>query len=802
MTLIYLGLAWLTGIALTGWLVGTQPAASLLPPLGLLALPALAALLLWRREPGPRLAAACTLALLAGGLRLLWATPHFGPGDLAYYNDRGRVTVTGVVADEPDVRDTYQNLRLRAESLALGDEPSAQNRLPATGLALVRAPRYPTRAYGERLAITGALETPPVFEGFSYRDYLARQGVYSMIRRPRIELIESGQGNPLWTALYTFKAHAQATIARILPEPYAALLTGILLGVETGIPRDLYEQFNATGTSHIIVISGFNISIIAGLLMLVGTRVVGKRRAAQVAIAGIALYTVLVGADAAVVRAAIMGCLYVFALTVGRQAEVRTSLIFSALLMTAINPYTLWDVGFQLSFAATAGLIWLTPPLARVAERWLAALIGPRRVRSAMGLLSEALLVTLAAQIATGPLIVYHFGRLSVVSLLANLLILPVQPMVMMAGGLATLAGLIWLPAGQLLGWLAWLPLAWTVWVVGWTAAVPFASLTLGHFGPWLLATIYAGLAGFLWLMTRARPEENVQFSLPSSDGLRASTRAMFAGGALAVTLAWLAAASLPDGRLHVAFLDVGQGDAIFITTPRGRQILIDGGPSPTALLSEMGYQMPFWDHSLDVVVNTHPEADHLAGLPDVLKRFRVRQIILSDVGNDTPLYAAWERAMANEGATITQAQAGMRLSPGDGVWVEVLHPGTIPVDGRRNAHSVVLRVRLGRISFLLPGDIETDVERRLVAGGYPLAATVLKAPHHGSDTSSSEAFLTTVNPQVAVISVGADNRFGHPSPEVLARYAEHGIPALRTDELGTVEFITDGERLWVRVGQ
>jgi competence protein ComEC len=266
--------------------------------------------------------------------------------------------------------------------------------------------------------------------------------------------------------------------------------------------------------------------------------------------------------------------------------------------------------------------------------------------------------------------------------------------------------------------------------------------------------------------------------------------------------LVWLAVVSLPDGRLHVAFLDVGQGDAILITTPGGRQILIDGGPSATSTLWEMGRHMPFWDRSLDVVVNTHPEADHLTGLPEVLERYEVHQIILPDVKNDTALYAAWGEAIAAEGATLVPAQAGARLSLGDGVWAEILHPGAAPAGDRLNDHSVVLRVGLGGISFLLPGDIEAGVERRLSAGSAPLGATVLKVPHHGSKTSSCEPFLAAVDPQVAVVSVGADNRFGHPATEVLARYAERGIPVLRTDELGGIEFVTDGERLWVQAGR
>jgi competence protein ComEC len=276
----------------------------------------------------------------------------------------------------------------------------------------------------------------------------------------------------------------------------------------------------------------------------------------------------------------------------------------------------------------------------------------------------------------------------------------------------------------------------------------------------------------------------------------------MFLGGVSAALLTWLAAAALPDGRLHVAFLNVGQGDAILITTPGGRQVLIDGGPSPSSTLWEMGRNMPFWDRSLDLVVNTHPDADHLAGLPEVLGRYRVGQVLLPDVAGESGLYAAWQKAVEDEGAPVVEAEAGMRLGLEDGLVVEVLHPGRVRAGDKFNDHSVVARLTFGEVSFLLSGDIEAGVERELAADGTSLASTVLKAPHHGGNTSSSQRFLEAVAPQVAVISVGAENRFGHPAAEVLARYAALGIPVLRTDELGTVEFVTDGERLWVRTDQ
>jgi len=251
-TLIYLGVAWLAGVFLSSLL--NLPALFL----ALVGLLPLVSLFLWRESPQARLASVCALALILGAWRYASAVPHFDEGSLAYYNEQGWVKLRGVVRGEPDVRDTYTNLRMAAESLVLDDQEHA-----VTGTVLVRAPRYPEYRYGDRLEIEGLLETPPEFEDFSYRDYLARQGIHSLLRRPHITLLARDQGNFFYAKLYAFKGRAQAIIARILPEPQASLLTGILLGVETGIPADLMADFSATGTTHIIAISGFNISIIA-----------------------------------------------------------------------------------------------------------------------------------------------------------------------------------------------------------------------------------------------------------------------------------------------------------------------------------------------------------------------------------------------------------------------------------------------------------------------------------------------------------------------------------------------------------
>ncbi len=264
---------------------------------------------------------------------------------------------------------------------------------------------------------------------------------------------------------------------------------------------------------------------------------------------------------------------------------------------------------------------------------------------------------------------------------------------------------------------------------------------------------------------------------------------------ALCAVVAWLALAHLPDGRLHVYFLDVGQGDAIFIRAPDGRQVLVDGGPSPAALLDELGSLLPFWDRTLDMVVLTHPDADHMNGLLPLFERYRIATVL--DTVQDGGQAPAWSAALAaHRGQRIT-ARRGMRLAL-DELRMTVLHPAEpLLPDMSDNAASLVVRLDYGETSLLLMGDAEQATEEVLLAAGQPLQADVLKVAHHGSGGATSVAFLAAVQPQLAVIQVGADNRFGHPHPDTLARLAPAQV--LRTDQDGRIEITSDGRRLWVK---
>ncbi|MCP4424936.1 MAG: DUF4131 domain-containing protein, partial [Chloroflexi bacterium] len=546
MFVVYLGTAWFFGLWLASGVMLDGTTWLLLAGGGLVTA------VILRRHQTVSWGAACIGLLALAGARYGTAVPTIDQNHIAYYNGTRNVTVTGLVIDEPDVRDRFVNLRVEVDAVQV----SGGAQLPMQGVVQVQTYRFPAIDYGSRLRITGFLETPPEGETFSYRTYLARQGIHSLMSLPNVTVTAENEGNRLLQAVFRFKSRAQTTIAQLIPEPQAALLTGILLGNDNGLPPELDEAFRRTGMTHIIAISGFNIAILVAILVRVAEPFFSRRGSVVFALVGISLYTVLVGADASVVRAAVMGSIYLIANRwLGRPNFAFASLFLAGFLMTAIRPFTLWDVGFQLSFAATLSLMLYADPLTNWVRRKLQRLLTRDWVEQVMGVLSEAVILTVAAQILTLPLMMGYFGQLSLISLLANALILPVQPAVMIWGGLATLLGMVLSLLGQLFAWVAWLFLGYTIWMVRLFAAVPGASIPLTVSATGVLA-IYGVIAVLTWLMMQ-----------PVERRSRIITAVLVLGWGM----------TQPDGQLHIVFMNVGQGDATFIQTPSGRQILVDG---------------------------------------------------------------------------------------------------------------------------------------------------------------------------------------------------------------------------------
>lgn len=771
-------LAWAGGLLLTQAFVFPTAWLSLTIPVSLVALVG------WGDRRWARWGAAALTGLLLGGLRMALAQPAIGSDHVAFYRDRAAtVTVQAVVIAEPERRSGDTRLRVRAEQVILGDGPPHD----VHGLLLVHAPVYASVHYGDRLLLRGRMTTPPVFEDFSYRDYLARQGIYALIKDAETTVLASHQANPVMDLLLRFKAHAYTVLSSLLPDPEGALLAGILLGIETGIPEQVAEAFAATGTSHIIAISGFNLTLIAGVFAAAARRALAQRGETLLALAGVWLYVVLVGASAAVLRAGVMASLVVIAQHERRPVHGPTSLAAAVLFLSLFNPFVLWDIGFQLSFAATLGMMLYVAPLTRGTERLLARWTTPERAERAVAALSDVVIVTVAVQIATLGVTAYHFRTLSLITLPANLLILPLQLFVMAFGGLALLTALVWRPLGVPFAWIAWVFLTLTIRLVLWFARVPKAEIALGAVTGGAVLGYYALVGAVTWWLSR--PVAQRRSLWERARGIKVN-RWLLAGGLAVVVLVTAFVTTRPDGQLHVTVLDVGEGEAVYVRTPTGRQALIDGGAAGPNTLTALGRRMPFWDRTLDLVVLTAPVEGRVTGLVPVLERYDVVYVGYAPVPGAGAAYERWQALIAaRPTGTHGPLAAGDTWTLDTGVRLDVLWPPP----GAQGP--LVLRLTHGAVSILLPGEATTLVEDNLVATyGDALHSHALLIPRHGANTAASQPFLQAVAPEVAVISLADDET---PSGFVLARLMD--TPLYRTNRHGAIDLIASGDRLRVR---
>ena len=566
-----------------------------------------------------------------------------------------------------------------------------------------------------------------------------------------------------------------------------------------------------------------------GILLILsvgaGVWLIGRRRQLYLLLplGAIWLYALLSGLSPSVERAAIMGSIYLLGLALGRPRSILPALALAAGVMAGPDPQVLKQVSFQLSFTAVAGIALLTASEMPLRGHIPGFSIGGRGWKTTLiTALALAVAVSVAATVATLPLIAFNFQRIPTLGVFATVLALPAMPFLLVTSAVAAVAGLAHPLAGQVLGWVAWVPLEYVIWLVhlfshvpGSTLSVPAFSgiLVWAYYGAFALPLLLPGGPRKLWsslrrLVSSGRAgvererSPTTRFRFPVVGYL-----VVLVGLSVLGAFLWYHLVTGPDGRLHVHFLDVGPGDSVFIVTPEGRQVLVDGGPGTIDAARAVCERIPFWDRDLDMVVLTHPDEDHFLGLVEVLDRYGVDIVLESGGIPKNPLYLEWEKALEGEETRRVNALQGYTISLDDTTWMEILNPPSRPIKGTRselNNNSLVLRLVYGEISFLLTADIEAEAEDHLLQEGLPLQNTVLKVPHHGSRTSTTPQFLSMVSPVAAVISVGADNSYGHPHPEVTSRLEAMpgGDTTYLTAERGDIEFITDGKRLWVKTAR
>ncbi|MGE0598060.1 MAG: ComEC/Rec2 family competence protein [Dehalococcoidia bacterium] len=773
MTLVLVGLAWVAGLVAVGvfaapWWMGAAWVAAALP------------MFLVSKALSGRygLAAVCVVAALLAGYRLHGVVDAAVPGWAGAIGTE--VELTGTVDSEPDRGTTTTGYVLRVETVTAGGSALASG-----GKVLVYLHQYADYLPGDRLTVAGKLEMAPVFDGFDYRAYLARRGISATMLRPKVLTYDAGQSSAKrW--LTEGRLDLDLALQRSLPEPEASLAAGIAYGRDDGLSREAKDDYNRAGLRHLVAVSGSNVVLVVALTYVVAIPLIGRRWAWLPAAVTLATYLAAAGLSPSVLRSGLMAAVLLGGTVIGRPQSGLPALAAAVVGMTAVSPGLAFDAGFQLSATATAGLVTVSPWL----TQWIVA--GTARARLFLPIwLCQTIALTLSASLSTAPVMWVTFGQISLISPLANAVVEPVFALAFWASIVTSTLGLVSRPLGEASGAVAYYPLAFIKECSRLFGEPSWAAVETPETGrTWVVAsyTVLGAIGFFAYRYAPRRGEEPVAVR---SRRIRFS-RLAFAGAAGATALAIVPVSLFPrsgPGELVVQFLDVGQGDAALITTPHGSQILIDGGPSGIDLARELGEVMPHWDRSLDLVIVSHPQEDHIAGIPEVFSRLHVGEVDDNGAENATASYAIYEDERPAR-LTLSQGDSFER----DGVGFEVLWPPADYAPKNLNNTSIIVRVTYEGVSFLFTGDAEGPAFEALSAT-ESVRASVLKVPHHGSKTTPAWVF-EAVQPSLAVISVGEDNIFGHPHGDTLAALA--GVPTYRTDLSGRITVRSSGGRLKV----
>lgn len=605
------------------------------------------------------------LALAAFGLSAMiyvFSLPVFNPQFCGYYNEKGDVDLEVLVVEPPEVRDGSQNLVVRVLSLhPIYIENESFNSGKIRGKVLIQAAPGDDYCYGDRLRLRAELKTPPEGSGFDYQAYLRHQGIYSSIQYASLELVSRGQGNPWLQLIYALRVQASKSLEAIFPAQESALLKGILLGDSHALSDELKSAYALTGTAHIYAISGFNMVVLANLVTRLLTRKHKNWKAGLAVIVVLGFYTLMVGAAASVIRAAIMGSHVLIGRLIGRKGNLLNTLGFTVFIMLLFNPHLPWDIGFQLTVMATLGLSIFSGSLIARLEEFVSKGAASQASTAWSATIGEYFIVTLVAQASVLPLIAYHFHQVSPLFLLANPLVLPVQPLVMVLGLLAMLAGMFSLAIGKTLALLAWPFAAYTNTLVRFLAELWPDAFRLPRFDfAWVLL-VYA-LIFFLLLNNQK----------PAGPWLNAKTWLLLT--AVLVLMLWVQAANLPNGRLKLRILPAQDRANLLITTPAGRYLFLGGSGSANGIGASLSQALPVTHQELDWLIIPRCGRDDVSALFSLPDQVRVGQVLwLCD----------WERIQTTKALFARFSQLGL------------IQRKALPEDGLELAPEILLRFEM-----------------------------------------------------------------------------------------------------------
>ncbi|MGB6606210.1 MAG: DNA internalization-related competence protein ComEC/Rec2 [Atribacterota bacterium] len=641
--------------------------------------------------------------------------------------------------------------------------------------------------YGDVLKIKGKLEKPigqKNYGEFDYELYLAREKIFAYLNIWQEKDIQKiGEDNSSFLVSFSLSARDKIKdiTTQTLPPPYNYLLVGMLLGEKSFIPADLKEVFTEAGIMHILAVSGLHVGIIAmALLFFLSMLRLPKKPKLLILISILIMYASITGFRPSVLRATIMFILLIGGKLINRSRNLNISLFFAAFLILLSNPLILYDAGFLLSFIVTFFIINLAPILQELFSKIVVWIKNP-------------LAVSTAAWIGIFPLSAYFFTKVSMISIVSNIFIIPLTAIAVILGFVTFFIGMASISLAGVIASINYLVLNLITLIAKSFSSLPFAFIYVAQ--PSIMVIILYYLTVFFII--------EMFFKKILSQKIKKKAGLIVLSITLLIIIVQV---FYPTDNLKVNFINVGEGDCILIEAPNKINILIDGGGTPQSDF-DVGSKIviPYLRrkgiNEIDLLILTHPHLDHLEGLLPVLEELKVDMVLDSGLICDLSEYDKFISIIQAKGIPYHKAKAGDNIIFSNNLEIFLLNP-LYDIDFYEesdfNNASIVVKLFYKDADFLFTGDIEESAEKKLLVWQNILQSDILKLGHHGSSTSTTLEFLDKVNPSIAVITVGKNN-FGHPSQKIIERLEDKNIRMYRTDEDGTIIIRTNGREYWIR---
>lgn len=738
-----------------------------------------------------------------------WVSPNFSSRHVIHFLDGPKTQIAGIIDDHPRIKNGRLKLVLSVEAIGRGESAT-----PAEGrINVTVAGRWPKMEKGDRVRFAGRIRSIRSFKngGFDYRRYLAFRNIWgsTYTRGESLRVFAHPVQDSFYTILERFRRELREAISREIHGKERALVTALLTGERDGLSVATREAFGRAGVSHLLAISGLHIGIVAAGFFFLFSRLLSRfsfflwrawtrKAAALITIIPVLGYGWLAGMSSSTQRAVLMVGVFLLTFLAGRRQNGINTLGFAAMVILIVFPPALFDVSFQLSFAAVLAILMGMACLP-VVDR--GASVGRRAVRRVLVFLA----VSFFAILGTFPLVMHYFNQFSFAALLSNAILIPMIGFVVVPVGIFSVFCYMISPmvAGwgfQFCGWVAALAESLVHWIAAWPLA---AMKTITPNFLEIAAYYIFWVVG--WHIAKAGPATGLNSGFLKN---RLAVAVALAGVVFfAADGVYWYLERFERNDLRMTVIDVGQGSAALVEVPGGECVLVDGGGFSDNNSFDVGARIvaPFlWDkkiRTVETLVLSHPNSDHINGLTYIARHFHVKELWTNGQFSETKACREFLSAIEEKNICVNISGSVPQSWMTAGVQFTILHPQKGFDEDDTNNNSLVLKICFGDVSFLLPGDIMKAAEKELVSrAGTALKSTVLLAPHHGSRSSSTPTFLSLVDPQIVAISVGWRNRFRFPHSIVLERYRRRGIQIFRTDLHGAVEIETDGRRVAVEV--